>query len=224
MADGASTFRVGAGIPSALRQFIDRISPVPDLCWALRVQLGNNDSFVAWAKTLWACYGVPKALEVELCQLSGSYMRPAAVTKGSLKGTLSQITWHEDGSYYVEGGEGRFWHFESSITRQAWAKLWSGKNATLSPEELSELVVSAPSQCHLFHTNTEQLVALGPHTPVGETFAFIKKQHNAREAPFVVNFYQDITHTTVKPEAAPAVQDMRLQHIARKPEKPTFFR
>ncbi|KAF2623885.1 hypothetical protein BU25DRAFT_349118 [Macroventuria anomochaeta] len=208
MDDGTSTFRAGTGIPAALRQFIDRISQVPDLCSTLRVQLGNNDSFVAWAKTSWASYGIPRALEAELCQLSSAHMRSTTVTRGSLKGTLNRITWHGAGSYYVEGQEGYFWHFEAITTREAWIKLWSRKNATPSLEELSELV----------------LVALDPHAPVGETFAFIKKQHDAQEAPFVINFYQDAAHALETPKAAPEVQETRLQHIERKPEKPKLFR
>jgi hypothetical protein len=72
-----------------------------------------------------------------------------------------------------------------------------------------------------------QLVALDPHAPVAETFAFIKKHHNAHEAPFVIHFYQDTMHTAEALEPASPVQlirDTRLQHIEREPEKPKFFR
>jgi hypothetical protein len=77
-------------------------------------------------------------------------------------------------------------------------------------------------------TNILQLVALDPHTPVAETFAFIKKQHGAKEAPFVIHIYQDTTHTAEALELEPApgdqhVQDTRLQHREREPEKPKFF-
>lgn len=142
MLDGTSTFQVGASIPPALQQFIDRIRPVDDLCSFLRVQLGKNNSFVAWAKTSWACYGVPAALEAELCQLSAVHMRSTTITRGSLKGTLIQVAWHSDGTYFIEGQQGYFWHFESSVTHSAWVKLWSGKTAAPSLTELSELVVS----------------------------------------------------------------------------------
>jgi hypothetical protein len=142
LVDGTSTFRIGATIPAALRQFIERISSVTEMCSALRIQLGANDSFVAYVGTSWACYGVPKALEAELCQLSWTYMRCFTVTRGSLKGILSQVTWHGDGSYYVDSQAGNFWHFESVTTRAGWSKLWTSKDTIPSLEELSELVVS----------------------------------------------------------------------------------
>ncbi|KAF1931286.1 uncharacterized protein M421DRAFT_417934 [Didymella exigua CBS 183.55] len=208
MTDGTSAFQVGETIPPALQQFIDRVRPVADLCSALRVQLGDNDSFFAWAKASWACHGVPAAIEAELCHLSGAHMRSATVTRGSLKGTLSQVTWHGDGSYFIGGQQGYFWHFESSIAHQAWARLWSSGTAAPSLTELAELV----------------LVALNPHAPVGETFALIKKQHNAQEAPFVISFYQDTVYTAEALEPVLEAQDTRLQHVEREPEKPKFFR
>lgn len=142
MVDGSTAFQVGARIPLALRHFVDRICLVDDLRSALHVQLGNSESFVAWAQTSWACHGVPDAVEAELCRLSGAHMRTSTVTRGSFKGSLRQVTWHGDGSYFVEGQQGYFWHFGSSVTCQAWAKLWSGRTATPSLTELSELVVS----------------------------------------------------------------------------------
>jgi hypothetical protein len=59
---------------------------------------------------------------------------------------------------------------------------------------------------------------------VGETFAFIKKQRNAQQATFIIHIYQDITHTSDTIEAACTVQDNRMQHIPREPEKPESFR
>lgn len=79
--DGRSTFQVGAGIPPALQQFINHITLVNDLRSALRVQLGDRDSFVAWAKNSWACYGVPAGVEAKLCQPSRNAL-----------GTLPQVS------------------------------------------------------------------------------------------------------------------------------------
>jgi hypothetical protein len=59
---------------------------------------------------------------------------------------------------------------------------------------------------------------------VGETFVFIKKQRKAQQATFIIHFYQDITHRSDTIEATHTVQDHRMQHIAREPEKPGFFR
>jgi|SRR5690242_15508241 len=141
MANEVPNFLVGAGIPVALRGFLNRIRPFPELTSALHVQLGNNDSFVAWANTSWACSGVPMALELTLCEQSSSYRR-AHMTQGSLRGSLSQVAWNGDGSYYLRGQQGCQWHFESSITREAWTMLWPRKTSTPDFDDLSELVVS----------------------------------------------------------------------------------
>lgn len=160
--DGTRTFSVGADIPLALQLFLEKIKPVVHLCSALRVQLGNNDSFIAWSGTSWACHGVPKALEAELSQMSWTHMRCATVTKGSLKSNLKQIAWHGDGSYFVESQEGYYWNFESSVARQAWSRLWVRKP---THSELSELVVSAPVSTFL-PTLTQYSSLLWTRTPL----------------------------------------------------------
>lgn len=147
MHDNTASFCVGSAIPAALRQFIERISPANDLCSALRVQLGSNDSFVAWAKTSWTCHGVPKALEAELCQSSWTHVRSATATRGSIKGTLNQVAFHCNGSYYLECQEGYFWNLESKVIREAWGNFWLSKKSSLGLEELSELVVCAVNWC-----------------------------------------------------------------------------
>lgn len=140
MTNGMSAFLVGACIPAALQHFLDRIRLFPEMTSALRVQLGSNNSFIAWAKTSWACSGVPMALELTLCELSSAYMR-AHITQGSLKGSLSQVAWNSHGSYHIKTQQAHRWHFESKVTRDAWAMLWPGQTATPSTDELSELVV-----------------------------------------------------------------------------------
>ncbi|KZM27371.1 uncharacterized protein EKO05_0010475 [Ascochyta rabiei] len=201
MVDGTCTFRVGAAVPPALDPFIEEIKPTPPLLTTLRVQLGDNNSFIAWSKTSWACHGIPAALEAELCQMSWTHMRSDTITRGLLQSEVKQATWHGDGSYYVESQEGRGWKFESDSTQQAWSRLWRGRP---SRKELSELV----------------LVAVDPHAPVGETFAFIKKQHDAQEAPFVVHFYGEPIYVT----ATPPTQDTRLQRVDITPDEPAHFR
>ncbi|KAJ4337780.1 hypothetical protein N0V95_008238 [Ascochyta clinopodiicola] len=201
MVDGTCTFRVGTAIPPALDQFIEKIKPTPHLCTTLRVQLGDRDSFIAWSKTSWACHGIPTSLEAELCTMSWTHIKSGTVTRGSLLSELKQVAWHSDGSFYVESQKGRDWKFESDIMQQAFNRLWHGSPTS---EELSELV----------------LVALDPHAPVGETFVFIKKQHDAQEAPFVVRFYQEPIYAT----ATTPTQDTRLQHVDIKPDKSTHFR
>lgn len=140
LTNNTHTFHIGSDIPPAVHYFIERIKPFPRLYSALRVQLGDNDSFIVWCKASWACYGIPKSLEAELCRMSWTHMRSATVTKGSSRTELKQVTWHGDGSYYVKSQEGGYWNFESAITLQAWNRLWCRKPTF---EELSELVVGA---------------------------------------------------------------------------------
>lgn len=68
------------------------------------------------------------------------------------------------------------------------------------------------------------MVALDPHCPAGETFAFIKKQHDAQEAPFAIHFHQVDTRTTETPQNLPEAQGMVLQRTQQQQEKPKFFR
>jgi hypothetical protein len=143
LADGTCAFRVGSAIPAALRQFLEKIGSSAHLRSDVRVQLGDNDSFVSWAKTSWACRGVPEALETALCQLSSAHVKSTTITRGSFKHAVNQLTWHSDGSYYVGSEEESSWNFSSSITLQAWRKLWLKTNRSPSFEELSELVVSS---------------------------------------------------------------------------------
>lgn len=217
--DGTHSFRHGPAIPLELYQYIQKLKPTPYLRSALRVQLGQKNSFVAWSGTLWVCYDIPAALKAGLCQMSGAYMRSTNITRGSFKFGLLYAVWHSDGSYFGKSQHGYHWNFESAVTRQAWLEFWS-RNPTLS--ELSELVVS-PGYPLAYKADTMKYVALDAHAPVGETFAFIKKQHDAQEAPFVLRFFQDTTHTADTLKSTAAAPDTHLQHVERKPDEPKYF-
>lgn len=141
MIDGTSTRILGKDTPLPLRQWIDQISKNHRSSLALRVQLGDKDSFIAWAKTSWVSHGLPVALEVDLLQLSGNHREFPAHTQGSFRTRLHHVVWHADGSYYMDAREGYSWHFTSSIARSEWAKLWSRKTAAPNVRELSELAV-----------------------------------------------------------------------------------
>lgn len=127
MKDGSPGHRAGKAIPSTLRPFLDYTSQASfELASALRVQLGANRSWAAWAGSLWACRKVPSALQETLCQLSSGYHEDDNGIKGALKtGTLTNITWHANGSYYVKSSE-HSWNFESDAIKRGWNDLWSG--------------------------------------------------------------------------------------------------
>jgi methylenetetrahydrofolate dehydrogenase (NADP+)/methenyltetrahydrofolate cyclohydrolase/formyltetrahydrofolate synthetase len=64
--NGASAFEVGPDTPRALRAWIQQLDGSHLLLSALRVQLGDNDSFVVWSRTAWACANVPRQLQAKL--------------------------------------------------------------------------------------------------------------------------------------------------------------
>jgi methylenetetrahydrofolate dehydrogenase (NADP+)/methenyltetrahydrofolate cyclohydrolase/formyltetrahydrofolate synthetase len=64
---------------------------------------------------------------------------------------------------------------------------------------------------------------LDPHVPVGESFAFIKKQHDTREATFVIHIYQGTIYTTADSVTKPAHGDTHVQHVERRPEEQKYF-
>ncbi|KAF2998180.1 hypothetical protein E8E13_003779 [Curvularia kusanoi] len=204
--DGKSAFQAGSHIPLALQEFICKLSP--DLRSSLYVQLGDNDSFVAWAKTSWTCRGIPVALEREIANLSRQHIQTLKNTQGSPSAAIDQVAWHPDGSYFLRGAQACYWNFEAETTAQAWAELWSGKSSKPSFRELSYLA----------------LVALDPHVPAGGTFAFIKKQHGGQAAAFVFRVYQDIMHTSRTIKAIHAAEECQLQHVPPKVEELQFFR
>lgn len=140
--NGKSTFQAGPHIPLALQTFILKLSP--DLQPHLYVQLGDNDSFVAWAKTSWACSGIPVTLEREIADLSKQHIQTLKNTQGPPSAAIDQVAWHPDGSYFLKGAEACYWNFAAYITAQAWTQLW-GKNSKPSFRELSYLAVSMSS-------------------------------------------------------------------------------
>lgn len=142
MEDGTPTHLIGKDAPQELRQWIERVTENPDSSSALRVQLGDSGSFIAWAKSSWICLGLPMALEADLLQLSGSHRVLPTSTQGSFKSRLHHVVWHADGSYYIDARAGFSWHFSSPIARSEWSKLWRETTCTPSIEELSELSVS----------------------------------------------------------------------------------
>jgi hypothetical protein len=142
MKDGSPSHRTGKTVPSTLRPFLDYVSRASfELSATLRVQLGANRSWAAWAGNLWACKKVPLALQETLCQLSLNHREDESGMKGVLRAsTLTNITWHANGSYYVNNRE-HSWSFESDTIKRGWNDLWSGLQH-VSPHEPTDLAVS----------------------------------------------------------------------------------
>jgi methylenetetrahydrofolate dehydrogenase (NADP+)/methenyltetrahydrofolate cyclohydrolase/formyltetrahydrofolate synthetase len=142
--NGAISLRLGEDAPDALHNYIDRISTSKLLLRSLRVQLGQDGSFVVWSRTAWACCNVPELLCIQLCFLSSTSRDYNGVTKGSLKnGSITNVQWHEDGSFFLRSSDYCRWAFRTAIMRGAWRNLWQDfENGKPGPEHMAELAVS----------------------------------------------------------------------------------
>jgi hypothetical protein len=142
MADGNPAHRAGKAIPSALAPFLVYTSQESfELASTLRVQLGPNRSWVAWAGNLWACKKVPSTLQSALCQLSSEHYEDDNSLKGITKtGPITNVAWHNNGSYYIRGRE-HTWSFESATIKLGWSTLWGGVKHTFQDEPTVDLAV-----------------------------------------------------------------------------------
>lgn len=133
---GETTYRMGKAFPNALWRFVEVSSR-----WSeVRVQLGAHRSYVAWAGSVWVCRGVPSALQAALCQLSSSHECDGHYVSGTLgRGTLRNVTWHDNGSFLLQGN-GCIWNFEGEFLRQGWTELWRGRGH-LRRNDLANLAV-----------------------------------------------------------------------------------
>lgn len=143
--NGATTFRLGKGVPGPLREYVDRFGKQADLEGTLRVQLGHANSFVVWSRTAWACSdNIPDELRKRLCTISSGTRGGQNITMGSLKkGTLINVQWNMDDSYYLETTYAHGRRFRSAMLVEAWRSLWPGLEACIfGQEHLAEIAVS----------------------------------------------------------------------------------
>ena len=148
MNNGSPGHRVGKAIPSTLRPFLEHASQASfEKASALCVQLGADRSWAAWMGTSWACRNVPAALQETLCQLSSDHHKDENGLEGvSNVGSITNVTWHANGSYYVKSS-GHDWSFCSAALQQGWNDMWNGiKN--VAANEPTELAVSITPTLH----------------------------------------------------------------------------
>jgi methylenetetrahydrofolate dehydrogenase (NADP+)/methenyltetrahydrofolate cyclohydrolase/formyltetrahydrofolate synthetase len=64
-----------------------------------------------------------------LSQQGSSYSRTAnTTTKGSLReGTLDDVQWHPNGSFYIKKGDRHLWNFSAHSVSSAWNEMWEGQ-------------------------------------------------------------------------------------------------
>ncbi|CAA9962479.1 SH3 3 domain containing protein [Pyrenophora teres f. maculata] len=192
LADGKPSFEYGHGIPRDLISFIRNLQGSEILLAALRVQLGANDSFVAWSMSAWACANVPPQLQAKLREGSSASL-DGVITKGSLRnGTLDNVQWHTNGSFYIKSGHVHLVNFQSKLMDSKWNELWEG---LIRSERMRKI-------------NGElAYVTISPYSRHGETFVFIKKQVQGKEPPFIVSFEGEPVHSNLAISTAQATAD-----------------
>jgi hypothetical protein len=105
------------------------------------------------------------------------------MTKGSLRsGTLDNIQWHANGSFYIKSGARHIWYFNTKLASSTWNDLWKEQGRDERMRKINAELA---------------YVAIAPYAQQGETFAFIKKQSAAEDAPFIIHFEQEPLHTNL---------------------------
>lgn len=140
----------GNAAPAALRQFIEEsyTSTSPHLFASMRVQLGRDESFLAWTNRLWISHNIPTTLREILIEESAQHGQShEGLFKGLFKyNPPSHVSWHENGSYYYQTNEGHLWNFQSNIIQNGWTTLWHNRQGNdFTAGELTSLAVSTIS-------------------------------------------------------------------------------
>jgi len=194
---GQIAVRLGPGAPRPLFDYIEHISSTSkELLGPIRVQLGSDGSFIVWSKSAWACRNVPETLRFRLSRLSSGTRTHNGMTMGSLKAsTILNVAWHKDGSCFLRTLDNHVgWVYRTNTIRAAWDKIWAEVGVP-GPglDEMAEL-------CY---------VAIDPHAPTSDTFAFIKKQKVGEEVPFILRFGQEPVQTRL------SRPDLRIQMVPK---------
>lgn len=91
----------------------------------MRVQLGANDAYIAWSGAEWYCQNVPHSLQAALSQLSSQSLAEYNRGIGRLtSGTISNVAWHGNGTYYLKNNTMNIYEFQSNAVQKGWYKLW----------------------------------------------------------------------------------------------------
>lgn len=112
------------------------------------VQLGDAHSFVAWAESQWQCSGIPTSLRDALCQLSSHSFNSQSSCWGTLaRGTLKNVQWHQDGSFFIQMKDRHIGTLEADMARKAWLHMWSEGGVPSKDSIGTELAVSSNYHC-----------------------------------------------------------------------------
>lgn len=207
--DGEYNIRIGSATPSAVQQYIAQLSMSKLLRDSLRVQLGDNDSFLAWSRSSWAASGVPRALIDKLRTMSVSTRDWGGVLKGNLKREcwpLHNIQWSRTGSFYFQYQDRHLGRWKAKAMRDAWASLWKDEcTKDMRTKIQKELAY----------------VSIDPHAQDGEAFVFFKERQSDELALFVAGFSGGETYSNLGPKDEEQIPENSVQRIAKDAEEPT---
>jgi hypothetical protein len=140
MRDGSIAHRAGTDLPHRLESFVARASSLSQK-WAssLRVQLGANESYVAWTGSVWVAHGIPTGLLTALHNAS-SFDYNDANGSALKSGTIDNIAWHDNDSWYLKNGGA---HTSSLLDRGAEVLRYAWKDMLHASLSYTNLAVRA---------------------------------------------------------------------------------
>ncbi|KAL6705085.1 hypothetical protein ACN47E_007344 [Coniothyrium glycines] len=184
--DSVPTHRIGTGIPSSLQSHIARNNWTTEA--SLRIQFGASGSYIVWSGTEWASHQIPHRLCERLVQGCNSMVHSTSdIRFGTLHhGTIDNIQWHHDGSWYIKSCGRHMGDFQAMVMQQAWLTFWTLKTTNdLVPTIHDELAY----------------VAINPHQVDGGAFVFLKKQRQG-EVQYLFRLDDGILYSSEKPDVS----------------------
>ncbi|CAI6342192.1 unnamed protein product [Periconia digitata] len=197
--DGSCEFRGGKKLPFNLDQFFRHVSTTfHKLAAQLRVQLGDNGSYVAWSGSFWICDGLPKEMFRTLKTLSSLNELDETVTGAAGifgPGDVKNVTWHKSGSFFIEGVEPSKsqWFFQAGALEKGWKMLWGNS------KELLESIAH---------------VSIGPHSPTGGSFLIVKTKQADEEPDLVLRLEPDEMFSRLEGQEIPGLTNAH-RHVAK---------
>ncbi|KAF1972692.1 hypothetical protein BU23DRAFT_643386 [Bimuria novae-zelandiae CBS 107.79] len=207
MKDGSIAHRAGKAIPTELKPFVDYVSKhSEELASSLRVQLGANESFVAWACSRWVEMRAPEGLSRALCKLSTTVTENSNGKQGSIpSGVLKNVAWNNHGSFYIRGGYGQLPNpKDAQVTL---GSLWYDGDLQARGIDKTKFIADLA------------YVVIDPHSPTGNTYAFFKFAQNSLEPEFMLRFEPDPVVSRLHGEQS-SDQDIVDGPVTNKPPLP----
>lgn len=143
--NGRYDYRSG-NLPDNIGRMFEQFSLLyPQVIAKLRVQLGEDGSYLVWNEDFWFSRGLPSALLLALLTLSSPQPGGSELQVSGRFGTrrVKNVSWHTNGTFFVQTDEPR-WHFESEDVQLGWRALWRNQPVlptSIAVRELSTVIL-----------------------------------------------------------------------------------